>query len=96
MLGSRRLFPYNGHLPQARRKGNELWTLTELEPGDLVVANRGISQVLAVGEVVEPGYRWADERSEYRHTVAVNWDTSYEQRLTPQKSWGTVTVATRC
>ncbi len=86
-------FPYNGHLPQARRKGNELWALTELEPGDLVVANRGISQVLAVGEVVEPGYRWADERSEYRHTVAVNWDTSYEQRLTPQKSWGTVTVA---
>ena len=87
------VFPYNGHLPQARRKGNELWALTELEPGDLVVANRGISRVLAVGEVVEPAYRWADERSEYRHTVAVNWDTSYEQRVTPQKSWATVTVA---
>ena len=86
-------FPYNGLLAQARRKGNELWALTELEPGDLIVANRGISLVLAVGEVVEPGYRWADERSEYRHTVAVNWDTSYEQRVTPQKYWATVTVA---
>ena len=86
-------FPYNGHLAQARRKGNEVWALTELEPGDLVVANRGVSRVLAVGEVVEPGYRWADERSEYRHTVAVNWDTSYEQRVTPQKNWATVTVA---
>ena len=86
-------FPYNGHLAQARRKGNELWALTELEPGDLVVANRGISRVLALGEVVEPGYRWADERPEYRHTVAVKWDTSYEQSVTPQKSWATVTVA---
>ena len=87
-------FPYNGHLPQARRKGNELWALTELEPGDLVVANRGISRVLALGEVIEPGYRWADERSEYRHTVAVKWDTSYEQSVTPQRRWATVTVAT--
>ena len=86
-------FPYNGLLAQARRKGNELWTLNELEPGDLVVANRGISRVLAIGEVVEPGYRWADERSEYRHTVAVKWDTSYAQSLAPQKRWATVTVA---
>ena len=86
-------FPYNGHLPQARRKGNELWALTELEPGDLVVANRGISRVLAVGEVVEPGYRWADERSEYRHTVAVEWDPTYDQSVAPQKHWATVTVA---
>lgn len=87
------LYPYKGHLAQARRKGNELWSLKELEPGDLVVANRGLSRVLALGEVVEPGYRWADERSEYRHTVAVNWDTTYEQNVTPQKGWGTVTVA---
>ncbi len=86
-------YPYNGLLAQARRKGNELWALTELEPGDLVVANRGISRVLAIGEVVEPGYRWVDERSEYRHTVAVKWDTSHEQSVAPQKRWATVTVA---
>ena len=86
-------YPYKGHLPQARRKGNELWRLNELEPGDLVVANRGIGRVLALGEVVEPGYRWADERPEYRHTVAVKWDTTYEQSVAPQKRWATVTVA---
>ena len=86
--------PYGGHLAQARRKGNELWKLNELEPGDLVVANRGISRVLALGEVVEPGYRWAAERPEYRHTVAVKWDTTYEQSVVPQKRWATVTVAT--
>ena len=87
------VYPYKGHLAQAKWKGNELWKLRELEPGDLVVANRGIGQVLAVGEVVQPGYRWADERPEYRHTVAVKWDTTYEQRVPPQKRWATVTVA---
>ena len=85
-------YPYNGKLSQARKKGNELWKLRELEPGDLVVANQGISRVLALGEVVEPGYRWADERPEFRHTVSVQWDTNYEQRVTPQKGWATVTV----
>ena len=86
-------YPYKGHLPQARRKGNELWRLNELEPGDLVVANRGIGRVLALGEVVEPGYRWANERHEYKHTVAIKWDTTYEQIVAPQKRWATVTVA---
>ena len=49
--------------------------------------------MLALGEVVEPGYRWADERPEYRHTVAVKWDTTYRQSVAPQKRWATVTVA---
>ena len=46
-----------------------------------------------MGEVVEPDI---DGRMSVPSTgtrVAVNWDTSYEQRVTPQKSWGTVTVA---
>ena len=89
------VYPYNGHLARARRKGNELWRLNELEPGDLVVANQGIGRVLALGEVVQPGYRWADERPEYRHTVAVKWDTTYKQSVAPpQKRWATLTVAT--
>ena len=79
---------------QARRKGNELWKLRELEPGDLVVANRGTGRVLAVGEVVEPGYRWADERRESRHTVAVKWDATRERSIPPQARWAKVTVAT--
>lgn len=86
--------PHDGHLAHARRKGNELWKLRELEPGDLVVANRGIGRVLAVGEVVEPGYRWADERSEGRHTVAVKWGRTYERSIPPQPRWAKVTVAT--
>ena len=85
-------FPYNGHKPSVTRKSNELWTLRELEPGDLVVANKGISKVVAVGEVVEPGYVWRDDRPEYKHTVALQWDTSYGATIPPQKPWATVTV----
>ncbi|HEY9285131.1 MAG TPA: AAA family ATPase [Pyrinomonadaceae bacterium] len=85
--------PYNGNASMISRKANELWTLTELEPGDLVVANKGISKVLAVGEVLEPGYEWGEGHESYRHLVRVNWDTSYEQQIEPQKSWGVRTVA---
>ena len=85
-------YPYNGHHPSIVRKSNELWTLTELEPGDLVVANQGTSKILAVGEVVEPGYQWREERPVFQHTVAVEWDTRYEKTITAQKSWATVTV----
>ena len=85
--------PHDGHLTQAKRKGNELWKLREMEPGDLVVANRGTGRVLAVGEVVEPGYRWADERPEGRHTVAVKWDTTYARSVTLPARWAAVTVA---
>ena len=87
-------YSHDGRLTQARRKGNELWKLRELEPGDIVVANHGIGRVLAVGEVVEPGYRWADERSEGRHTVAVKWNATHERSIEPQARWATVTVAT--
>ena len=83
---------YNGWGPQIAAKGNELWTLTELRPGDLIVANRGMSEVLAVGEVVEPGYLWLPEREEYKHAVAVRWDTSRARHVPKQTAWGMRTV----
>lgn len=85
-------FPYKGHGPAVSRKSNELWTLTELEVGDLVVANQGTSKILAVGEVVEPGYQWREDRPDFKHTVAVDWDTRYEKTIPAQKAWATVTV----
>lgn len=75
------------------QKANELWTLMELEPGDIVVANRGTSKILAVGEVVEPGYVWNPDRAEYRHTVAVRWNTGFAKEIPPQRRWAFVTVA---
>lgn len=74
-------------------KSKELWTLKELEPGDIVIANQGTSQVLAVGEVVEPGYQFRPERQEYQHTVNIQWDTKYAKVIKTQQRWGMVTVA---
>lgn len=84
---------YNNHRPTISKKANEVWTLAELEPGDLVVANKGTSQVLAIGTVVEPGYVWRSDRQEYRHTVQVEWDSSYATTIPPQRKWALVTVA---
>lgn len=74
-------------------KSNELWKLRQLKPGDVIVANKGIAEVLAVGEVLEPGYEWRPDRQEYKHTVKVAWDTSYAGRIPEQKNWAFVTVA---
>lgn len=84
---------YNNNASKITQKANEVWTLRELEPGDIVVANKGISKVLAVGEVAEPGYEWSEERDHHRHLVRIKWDTSYEKQIPPQKGWGMNTVA---
>jgi 5-methylcytosine-specific restriction enzyme B len=84
---------YNGHASTLKKKAGELWTLRELEPGDIIIANQGTSRVLAVGEVQEPGYEWRPEREKYKHTVRVKWDTSYATDIPPQKRWALVTVA---
>lgn len=84
---------YKQHTPQITRKAREVWTLMELEPGDIVVANRGTSHVLAIGEVQEPGYDWLPDRQEYRHAIRVKWDTSCEKDIPPQRQWAMSTVA---
>ncbi|MBE0645526.1 MAG: EVE domain-containing protein [Bacteroidetes bacterium] len=83
---------YGGHKSTMVRKGNELWRLTELRPGDIVVANNGISSILAVGTVQDPPYQWRPDRHEYKHTVNVEWDTSQACTVVPQKRWGVTTV----
>jgi 5-methylcytosine-specific restriction enzyme B len=84
---------YRNNKSKITAKGNELWTLRDLTPGDIVVANQGTSKVLAIGEVQEPGYEWRSDRAEFPHTVRVKWDTTVAKQITPQPSWGTVTVA---
>ncbi|MBB3086557.1 AAA family ATPase [Geodermatophilus sabuli] len=86
-------YSYGGNEAQVSRKSNELWTLVQLQPGDKVVANRGVSEVLAIGTVTEEGYSWRKERPEYRHTVAVDWDTSFARTIEPVRGWATTTVS---
>ena len=85
--------PYNGSESAVSKKANELWTLRELQPGDKVIANRGTSEVLAVGTVNDVGYRWRPERQKYRHTVGVDWDTTVARTIPPVGAWATTTVA---
>jgi 5-methylcytosine-specific restriction enzyme B len=84
---------YENNKGVASQKARELWTLTELTPGDIIVANKGISRVLAIGTVREERYEWRNERPEGKHTVRVDWDTSFAKDIPPQKRWGVVTVA---
>lgn len=84
--------PYDGNASAQTKKGRELWTFRELRPGDRVVANRGIREVLAVGTVVAPGYEWRPGRKSYKHTVAVEWDEGYAKIIPQQKYWAFVTV----
>lgn len=86
-------FPYKGAEATVSRKANELWTLRELQPGDKVIANRGTSEILAIGTVNEAGYQWRPERAGYRHTVGVDWDTTFARDIPPIKAWATTTVS---
>lgn len=74
-----------GHLALARR----LLAYRDLKPGDRIVANRGLSEVLAVGTVTDAGYTYDETLSpEAPHLVGVSWDTTYAQTLdSPQNGW---------
>jgi 5-methylcytosine-specific restriction protein B len=65
----------------------------ELQQGDLVIANRGTSQILSLGTVNGQGYFWNEDRPEFKHTVGVDWDDSYARSIEPISSWATTTVA---
>ncbi|MEL7658947.1 MAG: EVE domain-containing protein, partial [Bacillota bacterium] len=83
---------YKGNIPTITKKAKEVWSFYELEPGDIIIANQGLSKILGIGEVIDPGYTWNPDRERFKHTVAVKWDTSYEQTIAPQKKWAFSTV----
>ncbi|MDS1116638.1 AAA family ATPase [Gordonia westfalica] len=85
---------YRGNRSTITRKSKELWRLMEIAEGDKIVANRGTSEVLGVGTVTSTAYQWRPERSEYKHTINVNWDLDVHHELSePVKRWATTTIA---
>ncbi|MFI1681742.1 AAA family ATPase [Streptomyces sp. NPDC020607] len=69
------------------RLARQLLAFRDLEPGDVIVANRGKSEVLAVGTIAE-GYSFAPDLETHRHTMGVSWDSSYAQLFdTPRHAW---------
>lgn len=79
-----------GHLGLARK----LLAYRDLQPGDLIVANRGKSEVLAVG-TVSGAYRFVPGRGEGCHLVDVKWDLSYGQTLAVPQGWQSTIVTVR-
>lgn len=77
------------------KKANEIWDFYNLEAGDIIVANKGISQLIGIGIVSERGYQYQPNYSDYQHTVGVHWtqDYSKEHYIIPvQKRWRTMTI----
>ncbi|MFC4330204.1 AAA family ATPase [Streptomyces andamanensis] len=69
------------------RLARQLLAFRDLEPGDAIVANRGKSEVLAVGTVAE-GYAYTPDVEKHRHTLGVDWDLSYAQVFeSPRHAW---------
>ncbi|MEH7464680.1 AAA family ATPase [Bacillus thuringiensis] len=76
-------------------KANELWEFYQLKLGDKVIVNKGKSQILAIGTVIEKGYEYREDFAEHKHVVYVNWDTVFNPPLEipKQEYWGYKTVA---
>jgi hypothetical protein len=81
------------HAPKRSAKINELWNFRSLKPGDVIVANNGMSEILGVGDVIEPGYKYRPERPHMKNTVTVKWRPFSKKTISPQKRWGFQTVA---
>ncbi len=64
-----------------------LWGLLDLQPGDLVIANKGQSEVVGIGEVIAPGYEWAPDHGWAQHSVRVRWQPGVAGPIARQASW---------
>ena len=84
---------YKGNNAKINEKANEVWMLTELSPGDTVIANQGTSRIVGIGTVTEGGYEKRDELGQYTHTVGVAWDPAQAREIDPIKRWAFKTVA---
>ena len=84
---------YKGNGPKISEKAGEVWLLSELVPGDIVIANQGTSRVVGIGTVTDRGYEKRDDLGQYTHTVGVAWDATQARDIDPIKRWAFKTVA---
>ena len=85
---------YKGNGPKISEKAGEVWMLTELVPGDIVIANQGTSRVVGIGTVTDRGYEKRDQTwTSSRTHVGVAWDPTQARDIDPIKRWAFKTVA---
>lgn len=50
----------------------QVWRFAQIQPGDVVLANRGTTEVLGIGDVVS-GYHFDPRDPDYPHRIGVRW-----------------------
>jgi 5-methylcytosine-specific restriction protein B len=75
-----------------KEKADEVWLLLDVAVGERVVANKGTTEVLAIGTIEPPGYVWNADREDHNHTLNVRWDESRATEIPPQPHWAFKTV----
>ena len=78
------------------KKSKEVWSFVGAKPGDIIAANRGTSQILALGTVIDPGYEFISpalvSSSDFTHCLHVAWDISAAKQIPAQEEWAFKTV----
>lgn len=83
----------NGNKAAFTQLANALWRLRTAQAGDLIVANRGVREILGVGTVEAPGYEFNPGRSVLKHTVHVRWNTSLKGNIAKRGHWVKTMIA---
>lgn len=52
-----------------------------LEPGNIIVANKGTSTVLGIGTVLESGYEFKNTRKKFKHIIHIGWEKNFEVKI---------------
>lgn len=71
----------------------QLWDFLQIRPGDIIVANKGQSTIVGLGEVIGE-YEVRPEGEEYRHSLPVRWFETKRRQIPDQGSrWRPTVVA---
>jgi 5-methylcytosine-specific restriction protein B len=73
---------------------SQVWRFKNLEKGDVIVANRGMTSIVGIGRVTGP-YFFSAERAQYKHCVPVEWFHTAEYPIsdrTAASDWFAYTV----
>jgi len=73
------------------RESECLWNFNNLSIGDIVIANKGMSEIIGLGRITGI-YKFEDKYAEYKHTVPVEWFNTEERKIIKQDGWNVTMV----
>lgn len=78
------------------KKAKEIWDFVSVRTGDIIAANKGTSQILGLGTVLDPGYEYISpslvDHPGFTHCVHVEWNTQAAKQIPHQGAWAFKTV----